>query len=346
MNIPDIRIDRRGFVVGSSLALVACAADELVEPSKRQFLIESTDDRIDRVLFPDRPPEVIGSGFKWVEGPTWDTKRRKLYFSDLPNNRIHSWDSAEGLGILRDPAGSGDAPDFMMPATNGLWYLEDEDELLVCDQDSRSILKYDMESMEAEPFVTAGDGAAYNSPNDLVVASDGSVYFTDPPYGHIDFAKSADQLRDVSGVYHRSPSGAVSLVDGDLTQPNGIALSPDEQSMYVAISDPDAPRIVRYRLSDGVWQRDAETWFDMTVFQADESPGMPDGMAVATDGTIFATAPGGVAILTPDAEVLGRIVTGMPTGNCCFGEGGSTLFITANDTVLRVPTRLNGLSHS
>lgn len=330
-------MDRRGFLAVSGVAAIgSLLSGRGTRATGLPFRIERFDNALDGVLDPRSAIEVLASGFAWTEGPAWDSRRNQLYFSDIPGNRVHRWSEAEGLGVWREPAGSGGAPDFVMPGTNGLHYLPDEDALLVCDQDSRSILKYDLAAGTSVPLVTGQPGSPFNSPNDLVVAGDGTIYFTDPPYGLPEGNRTSDRLRPVNGVYECRTAGEVRLVDGSLSFPNGVALSPDERVLYVSVSDPAWPRIVRYLRSGRGWRRESDCWFDMRMFQHDDSPGMPDGLAVSDSGVLFATAPGGVAVLSSDARLLGRIVTARATGNCCLGAEGTELYITAADVLVRI----------
>ncbi len=308
--------------------------------------VERFDDRLAQILPSSASMEILASGFEWAEGPTWDQKRERLYFSDIPNNRINYWSKALGLGVWREPAGSGGAPDFVMPGSNGLLYSSSSDELLVCDQDSRSILAYDPDGGPARVVVRGPEGDPFISPNDLVMGRDGSLYFTDPPFGFVEGKARPETPRKVSGVYRRLSNGRIELIDGSLKFPNGIGISPDGGHLYVSISDPVWPRVVRFTAEGNGWRRDGDCWFDMRVFQHDGSAGMPDGMDVASDGTLFIAAPGGIAILSEKGEPLGRLVTGRATGNCCFGEDGSTLFITADDLLLRIRTSARGVAFS
>jgi gluconolactonase len=300
--------------------------------------IESHDPRLARYLAPGAPIDVLGEGLRWAEGPTWDARRGCLYFSDIPANRIHRWSQGRGVELWRSPAGSGQAPRGVMPGTNGLYYVARDDSLLICDQDSRSILKYRFADGQTEPWITSGTAGAFNSPNDLAFAPDGTAYFTDPTAGLTEGDSSSLRERHFAGVYRRGLAGEVEVLDSSLSFPNGIAVSPDGQFLYVSVSDKAAPRIVRYDLGRRGMLR-GELFFDMRSLQADGSPGMPDGIAVARDGTLFATAPGGVAILSSRGELFGRIATGAPTGNCCFDSRGRYLFVTANDRLLRVALR-------
>jgi gluconolactonase len=330
-------------LIGSGL--VTALSDKGWAANAEQGLrIERIDSRLNSVLGPAPICEVAGRGFAWAEGPTWDQKRGRLYFSDIPRNRIMTWGSGYDTSVWRSPAGAGNAGPGVNPGTNGLLYLPGEDSLLVCDQDTRSILKYAL-SRPAPPdvVVRGAAGAAFNSPNDLVMAADGRLFFTDPPFGLDGGLKAFARMRTVNGVYWRARSGQVELIDGTLVAPNGIGLSPGDRYLYVSVSDTASPWIVRYALTGAGWQRDRRAWFDMSPLLADNRPGVPDGMAIAGNGVVFATGPGGVAILSPEAQLLGMIHTGRATGNCCFGEDGATLFITSDDLLLRVRTKVRGV---
>ncbi|GFE79227.1 gluconolactonase [Steroidobacter agaridevorans] len=302
--------------------------------------IERWHPRLDRYLDASRRPIVLADGLIWPEGPTWDSKRNCLYFSDIPANRIYQWSSAGGLTVRRAPAGSlGEAavdPE-VMPGTNGLLYLPEEDALLICDQDSRSLRKLSLASGALSEVLDSG-GTPFNSPNDLVVSRGGVIYFTDPPYGLRKGNRSAARRRAFNGVYQSDGSGGARLVSRAMSYPNGIALSVDERYLYVSQSDEQAPLIRRFRLEDGRAVDDGEVWYDMAAHRSADSPGLPDGMTVAHDGTVFATAPGGVIVISPDGSALGRIFTGRATANCCFGEDGRTLFVTADKCLLQLRT--------
>ena len=347
----SLKVTRRGFVAGAAVLAGGCAAgggsdsDDIATSESESFSVESFDDRLAAIIAPDAVAEVVESGFEWTEGPTWDQKRGVLYFSDIPNNRVHSWDAEDGLGLWRAEAGSVPAPEGVSPGTNGLLYLPEEDALLVCDQSSRSVIKYDLANGgDPVPVARGPEDMPFNSPNDVVRDSDGGIYFTDPPYGLAEGPDSPLQARGHNGVYYLAAgeSEAV-LIDGDNNFPNGIGLSPDGQTLYVAVSDKDAPRIMRYARDGETWVRDAEPWFDMTPLKEGDMPGSADGMAIAQDGTIFATAPGGMIVLTPEAEMLGRLVTGNATGNCGFGDDGNTIFITSDGILVRLPVLVTGL---
>jgi gluconolactonase len=189
------------------------------------------------------------------------------------------------------------------------------------------------------------EGKRFNSPNDAAVHSSGAIYFTDPPYGLPEGWNDARRELDFCGVYRLAPDGTVTLLCDTMTRPNGIAFSPDEQTLYVAQSDPAAPIWRAFRVAaDGTLADGASggrVFFDASKLLATRR-GNPDGLKVDAAGNLFATGPGGVLVIAPDGTHLGTILTGQATANCAFGEDGKTLFITADSLLCRVRLATQG----
>jgi gluconolactonase len=187
------------------------------------------------------------------------------------------------------------------------------------------------------------EGKRLNSPNDLVYHSNGDLYFTDPPYGLPRGENDERRELDFFGVFRVTPEGKISLVTKEMSRPNGIAFSPDEKILYVAQSDSKEAIIRAFDVAEDGSVSGSRVFYDATA-EVGKRKGLPDGMAVDKEGNLFATGPGGVLVISPDGTLLGRIDTGEPTANCCFGgEDGSTLFITANKVLCRVKTSTVGL---
>lgn len=347
-----LALNRRHFLASASTAfLLACnrTGNTMTDTTFETLgLIERRSPELDMLIDTDAPIEVLAEGFKWTEGPTWDARRGRLIFSDIPNNRIHTWTEAEGLGVLIDPAGDphGDVDQYAAPGTNGLFYEPGSDSILICNQDSRSVDRLALENGERQKIVANYRGDKFNSPNDVIRSSDGAVWFTDPPYGLKEGDTSAGRELDVKGVYRLSTDGALDQLITDMTFPNGLALSPDEKHLYVSQSDPDAAVLRRFAVAPDGSLSGGEVWLDTSDELNDDNPGLPDGMALDTRGYLWATGPAGVWITAPSGEVLGRIYTGKATANCAFGDDGSTLYMTATDTLLRVRTKVTGVFFS
>jgi gluconolactonase len=229
-------------------------------------------------------------------------------------------------------------PAFREPGSNGL-AVDAQGRLLLCQHGERRVARY--ENGKFTSLAERIDGKRLNTPNDLAVKKSGDIYFTDPPYGLDKLNDSPIKEIPFNGVY-RVSDGKVSLVRKDLTFPNGIAFSPDEKWLYIAVSDPKEPRIMKYELKADGTVGDGEVFFDAKTLSGTGRKGSCDGLKVDKDGNLWATGPGGVLVLSPAGKHLGTILTNQPTGNCCWGDDGSTLYITSNMFLARVKTRAKG----
>ena len=301
------------------------------------------DPALDRLIAPDARIETLASGFTWSEGPVWIADGGYLLFSDVPNNRIHRWSERDGASVFMDPSGydGPDASGFREPGSNGL-IVGPAGSILMADHGNRAVAQVDLATRAKTLLATQYEGKPFNSPNDLVQASDGAIFFTDPPYGLKDMDQSPLKAQAHNGVYRLTPDGAVTLLVRDLTFPNGVALSPDQRTLYVAVSDPARAVLMAYDLTVSDIAASGRVLKDFTDLVGPANPGLPDGMAVDRDGHLFVTGPGGVHILTADGRSLGLIRTGGAAANCKFGEDGGTLFITAGDRLLKLRTLTAG----
>ena len=298
------------------------------------------------LVAPDAPIEKLAEGFQWSEGPVWIRDRRFLLLSDVPGNKMYRWSEADGLSVFLDPSGydGPDPSDFREPGSNGL--IEGPgDSILMADHGNRALARLDLSSKAKILLATRFEGKRFNSPNDLVRASDGSIYFTDPPYGLEGL--NASPLKELAwnGVYCRHPDGRITLIERGMTFPNGIVLSPDERTLYVSNSDPDRAVVMAFTRGDDGALSEARVFADMTAFVAKRLPGLPDGMAIDREGNLLATGPGGVHIFTPSGNRLGRIDSGTAIANCAFGEDGRTLFLASSNYLARIRMRTIGLGY-
>lgn len=336
------------FALIATLGLLSCQSNLGHEPASHETAvsfgtIEVWDDSLSDVILPDMRIEALADGFQWSEGPAWDVERQQIYFSDVPQNMAYRWSETEGLKTFLDPSGidNDQAVGFREPGSNGLLMLPDGD-LLLANHGKRALEKLDVDTGEREIIVNSFQKKAFNSPNDIARAQDGTLFFTDPPYGLEGMDASPLKQLDFNGVYRLTTEGVLTVIDKAQTFPNGIALSPDESTLYVAVSDPDNPVIMRYTQdNEGNFGR-GEIWFDASAYVNEGLPGLPDGMAVADSGHVFATGPGGIFILSPSGKALGQIRMGRATANCTFGDDGNTLYMTAGDTLARVRV-INGV---
>ena len=299
---------------------------------------------LDRLIDPEAPIELLAEGFTWAEGPVW-VEGGYLLLSDVPANKMYRWSQADGLSLFLDPSGY-DGPDssaFREPGSNGLIRGPGQT-ILMADHGNRAIAMLDLATRQKTLLATQYDGRPFNSPNDLVLAADGAIYFTDPPYGLEGLNDSPLKEQAHNGVYRLGPDGAVMLVDDGMTFPNGILLSADQKRLFVANSDPDQAVWMVFELDPSGRAANRAIFADVTDKVGEAMPGLPDGMAIDEGGNLWATGPGGVLIFSPDGELLGRIETGSAIANCAFGEGGRTLFLAAHHRLARVRTRTRGLN--
>ena len=301
--------------------------------------IERFDPALDRLISPDAKLEKLADGVTWAEGPIW--YRGGIVFSDVPKNIMYRWQPGlDNKEVFLSPSGQmTPAPGFREPGSNGLT-VDREGRLLVCQCGERRIARY------ADGIFTSVadryDGKRFNSPNDLVVRRDGSIYFTDPPYGLEGAEHSPLVELPWAGVYRIALDGRVTLLAKTIRFANGIAFSPDERTLYVGSTEDGNPHIEAFDVrSDGGVERE-RLFFDARPLGKSGLAGGCDGMKVDHDGNLWTTGPGGILIITPGGKLLGRIDTGVPTANCNWGDDGGTLYITASHYLLRVRTRTRG----
>ncbi len=294
------------------------------------------DPRFDQLVPKDAKLEVVADDIIWAEGPVWDKQGNFLIFSDAPRNSAFKWSTKEGKTLFLKPSGyTGTAPfTGREPGSNGLTF-DSQNHLTMCQHGDRRIVRLD----PGNKFTTLADrynGKRFNSPNDLVFKSNGDLYFTDPPYGLPKTFNDPGRELPFAGVYRVSKDGKVTLLTDEDRAPNGIAFSPDEKTLYV--DDSEMKRWMAYPVqTDGTLGK-GRVFYDAAEF-AKGKPGAPDGMKVDVHGNIWSAGPGGLVVFAPDGTMIGRFDLGQPTGNCAWGEDGSTLFITSNHNLYRI--RLN-----
>lgn len=291
-----------------------------------------------------RVEKLTADTFTWSEGPAWVADGGYLLFNDVPENRMYRWSEPDGLSVFLEPSGYDGPPleELREAGANGL-FAESAGSVLLADSGSRLVARLNPGNKSRTTLADRFGGKRFNSPNDVVARADGAVFFTDPPYGLKEFDQSPAKELPHNGVYRIDTDGAVHLLDDSLTRPNGIALSPDGNTLYVANSDPDHPVWIAYTLDAAGDVVERRQFADASDLVGDDAPGLPDGIAVAADGTIFATGPGGVLVFAPDGTRLGRIETGSAVANCAFGDDGRTLYMTSHRFLARVRLKVAGL---
>lgn len=309
--------------------------------------IERLTPEFDQLLPGDSKIEVLASGFTWTEGPVWvGGTDGYLLFSDIPRNTVFKYqpraESGQEISVFMNPSGyTGVSYYGLEPGSNGL-LLDLEGNLILCEHGDRRLSKLTPKGGK----ITLADhymGKRLNSPNDAVLMSNGDIYFTDPPYGLPERYEDPRRELDFCGVYRLSAAGELTLLTRAIERPNGIGLSPDEKTLYVAQSNPESANWTSFVIQSDGQLGSSKKLFDATD-RVGKEPGLPDGMAIDTHGNLWASGPGGVFVLNSKGILLGRLVTGERTSNCTFGPNGQ-LYITVDSYLCRVQTLAHGITH-
>jgi len=303
------------------------------EEARARQPYEVFDKRFRFLVQPNAWPELLFDGLKWAEGPVWFADTGVLLISDIPNDRILRWSEGGGVTVHRQPA----------QHTNG--HARDRQGRLVsCSHGARAVLRTEPDG-RITVLADRYDGKRLNSPNDLVVKSDGTIWFTDPPYGILsDYeGHKADQEQDGCHVYRLEPdTGDLTVVCDDFVKPNGLAFSPDESKLYVADSgrshDADGPHHIRvFDVADGRRLTGGEVFCEV-------EPAVPDGLRVDTQGNVWTSAGDGVQCFDSEGTMLGKILLPRTVANLTFGgPRKNRLFIAATDQVWACYVATNGV---
>jgi len=330
------RLARRRFLksVGAGTVAAAAAPALLIGEEKSsvkkemQLSIDTRDARLLELIDSNAVVEQLGTDFQFIEGPLWNANGRFLLFSDIPANKIWKWDATSGMSVFRDPSGK----------SNGLTY-DKQGLLLACEHANRRVSRTSAEG-QVVAIASHYQGKRLNSPNDIVLKSDGSIYFTDPPYGlSAAFGAEREKELDFQGVYRLSPDGeTVTLLVDDFDKPNGLCFSPDESVLY--INDTDRMHVRAFDVQpDG-------TLANGRVFAEEKGEGgKPDGMKTDRHGNVYVTGPGGIWVFAKDGTHLGTLQTPERAAN--LGWGGDywkSLFITASTSLYRVKLKVAGVA--
>ena len=311
----------------------ACGAPDQAASTGVGFILR-VDPRFDDLVPADARIERVADGFVFIEGPVWIRDESRLLFSDVDANILYQWTEAEGASPLIDPVYDGDPTGHRSVGSNGLT-LDAQGRLTILEHGNRLISRLEADGSRTT-LVDSYQGNRLNSPNDGIYSTDGWLYFTDPPYGLEGTNTSPLKELDFNGIYRLSPDGELQLLYADQPAPNGIALSPDELTLYVANSGP----MVWYAYDIG--QRGLS---NPRIFYEVSDPtggGAPDGMTVDLAGNLFATGPGGVWVFAPDGTHLGTIQPDEVPANVGWGEDGRTLYMTARTGLYRIRLTTEG----
>lgn len=287
------------------------------------------DARFSNIVPPGALIEKVADGFSFIEGPVWLSDEDALLFTDVVGNALYRWSEADSVTVVFDPYYDSELEGVVFGGPNGLT-LDPQGLLVIGDHSRRQVTRREADG-SLVPIIDAYEGSRLNSPNDVIFASDGTLYFTDPTYGLPGGDDSELRELDFNGIYRLPPGGALELLEAGQSMPNGLALSPDESVLYVANSDASA-RWMAYDVGpDGL--SNSRVFLDAS---GTDAPGTPDGLKVDLDGNLFATGPGGVWVIAPDGTHLGTIAPDETPANVGWGEDGRTLYMTARTGLYRI----------
>ena len=327
----------------STFLLFACGG-ESTEVSRDGFAgenggsIERIDPAFDALVPQGAKIEKLAGGFVFTEGPVWDQRGSRLYFSDLRSNAIHTWSDEEGLDTFLQPVFEGEAAHESV-GSNGLT-IDQQGRLLLMEHGNRLVSR--LETNGSRTILAHSYGfSRLNSPNDSVWHSSGWLYFTDPSYGLPE--QESDPLRelDFNGIYKLYPeTGELELLETNQSRPNGIALSLDERTLYVANSDGSDKVWYAYDVNDAGELSNQRVFFDVND---QDIAGAADGMKIDVNGNIFATGPGGVWVFDSEGDHLGNINPPELPANVAWGGDGSDLYMTARTGLYRISLTTKGV---
>jgi gluconolactonase len=292
------------------------------------FSVEIHDERMGEIVDADTPLEQVATGFRFLEGPVWDPYQKTLIFSDIMGNGLFCKDRHQSISIFRENS----------YLANGNTY-DRSGRLLTCEHGTSRVTRLEKDgttTILASHYL----GRELNSPNDIIVARDGSVFFTDPTPGRMArVGIPREQDLDFQGVYRIDPEGQLHLLVDDFSKPNGLCLSLDEKFLYV--NDTDLQHIRRFRLTAEGALTDGLLWAEL---HGDE-PGVADGMKFDSEGYLYCSGPGGVQIYDSDAKLVGRLLTPEVAANFTWGdEDLCSLYLAATTSLYRLRVRIPGVA--
>lgn len=287
---------------------------------------EILDPRFRSMVLPNAPLEKLADGFRWLEGPAWFADLQCLLFSDIPNDRVMRWTASGGVSVFRQPS----------RFANG--HTRDREGRLVgCLHGGRAIVRTELDGT-ITTLVDRFEGKRLNSPNDVVVKSDGTIWFSDPPYGIQTDYEGGKRVSELpANLYRFDPrNGSLDVMAGNIAGPNGLCFSPDEKRLYVSDTgiqfEPDSKHGIRVYEVGG----NGESLGNGRDFQV-TTAGHADGIRCDEDGNIWAAVGDGVHCIAPDGTLLGRIKVPGAVSNLCFGDRHySRLFLCASQTLYAI----------
>ncbi|THA01075.1 SMP-30/gluconolactonase/LRE family protein [Rodentibacter pneumotropicus] len=289
------------------------------------FTTEIYDERFYTLVGTKFQLDELFSNAVWAEGPVWLPQQQAVIFSDVKGNTLYRWTKQNGTQVLRSPSyfANGNTLDM-------------EGNLITCEHGRRAISKTDKQG-NVQILVDKLEGKRFNSPNDLVVKSDGTIWFTDPPYGILSDAEGKKSPSEIIGCYiycYDPKTDEINIATFNVMRPNGLAFSSDEKQLFVA--------------DMSVVEFEKEGLHHLVVFDvegkrlknrrnvAEINPGIPDGLKIDKQGVIYCSCENGIIVLLSDGTYLGRFIVGKTTSNCTFGDNQKTLFVTSSNSLYKL----------
>lgn len=292
------------------------------------FRVEKYDDRADAIVDAGSTLERVATGFRFLEGPIWHPVNRTLHFSDIKGNGIYRKEADDTITLFRDNS----------HLANGNTYDHDG-RILTCEHGTSRVTRTEHDG-SLTVLATHYDNKQLNSPNDIVVASDGSIYFTDPASGRTEqYGIPREQDLDFQGVYRLDPKGNLTLLVDDFAKPNGLCFSEDEQMLFV--NDTDRQHIRCFDVATNGTLSGGRLWTDL--YKEKEEPGVADGMKFDSAGYLYCSGPGGIQIFDRDASLVARLRTPEVAANFAWGDDDLlSLYMTATTSLYRLRMKITG----
>jgi gluconolactonase len=306
-----------------------------------QIHLDRRHPRLDSIMSREPRLERIAGGFEFTEGPVWAAEGA-LLFSSPNTNAIYRWSPEGKVTVFRSKSGytGTDIGRYHQPGSNGLTFDPVEGRLTICQHGNRRVVRVEPHG-NLTVLASTYQGKRLSSPNDLVYRSDGTLYFTDPPFGLPDTYEDPAKELLFSGVFRVTRDGAISLETDEMKGANGLAFSPEEKHLYVGNWDPERKVIMRYEVAPDGCLSGGKLFYDMTAAPGEEAL---DGLKVDEAGNVYACGPGGIWIISPQGDQLGLL--GLPESphNLAWGEqDGRTLYITALTSIYRIRCQTPGI---
>jgi gluconolactonase len=310
-----------------------------VAPHEVNVEVVRLDPAIDAIVPANPKIFKLAEGFQFTEGPIW-VRDGYLLFSDPNANTIYKYNAADAkLSVFKSNSGySGkDIAEYFQPGSNGLT-LDLQGRLTINEHGNHRVVRVEKDG-RVTVLADKYEGKRLNSPNDLVYRSDGTLFFTDPPFGLPKFYEDARKELPYSGVFALY-KGQLKLLSTDLKGPNGIAFSPDEKYLYVGNWDPEKKIVMRYEVGTDATLSNGKVFFDMTQAPGEDAI---DGIKVDRQGNLYVSGPGGLWVLSPEGKHLGTIIAPKHPHNMAWGNDGKTLYLTAQGSLYRMPLNVPGV---